>query len=148
MTTRHPFVDEHVTTVGASPDAVWQALTATVEAAYTSGRAVRYARLVGCDPATASGPRPLAEGSTLPGFRVLTAEPPGALVLEGRHRFSAYTLAFRIDELTPNRCHVRAESRALFPGPSGTLYRRLVIGTSTHSYLMRRMLATIRSRAE
>ncbi|MFE2044266.1 hypothetical protein ACFXAZ_25750 [Streptomyces sp. NPDC059477] len=142
-TSRYPFVDEHSTIVAAPPDAVWRALTEAVEGAYATGFATRYAHLIGCDPATATGPRPLAEGATLPGFRVVTATPPTTLALAGAHRFSSYTLTFHLTPLTPHRSQLRAETRAAFPGTRGGLYRHLVIGTSIHSYLLRRLLAGV-----
>ncbi|MFE4666605.1 hypothetical protein ACFRI7_16815 [Streptomyces sp. NPDC056716] len=142
-TSRYSFVDEHATIIAAPPDAVWRALTEAVQDAYGSGFATRYARLIGCDPATATGPRPPAEGATLPGFRVLTADPPTTLALAGTHRFSSYTLTFHLTPLTPHRSRLRAETRATFPGTRGGLYRSLVIGTSIHAYLMRWLLAGV-----
>jgi hypothetical protein len=38
---------------------------------------------------------------------------------------------------------VSAETRAVFPGPAGKLYRLLVIGSGAHVAVMRRMLKTI-----
>ncbi|MGW1169599.1 hypothetical protein [Streptomyces sp. NPDC002550] len=36
-----------------------------------------------------------------------------------------------------------AETRAVFPGPAGRLYRLLVIGTGAHAAVMRRMLRAV-----
>ncbi|MGW0336955.1 hypothetical protein ACWD0J_34865 [Streptomyces sp. NPDC003011] len=142
-----PHVDEHTTVVAAAADAVWLAVGDVLDHSLGSGRAVRYARLVGCADRTASGPRPLAEGSALPGFRVAAAVPGRRLVLVGRHHFATYALVLRLDEAGPGRVRLRAETRARFPGPFGALYRLLVIGTG-HAVLMRRLLSAIRGRAE
>jgi hypothetical protein len=106
-----------------------------------------YARLVGCRDYASSGPRPLVEGSTIPGFRVARVRPGAELVLEGRHRFSAYALIFRLEEIGPDRTRVSAETRATFPGPAGALYRVLVIRTGGHVVAVRRSLATVQRRA-
>lgn len=84
----------------------------------------------------------------MPGFHVVTALPPTKLVLAGRHRFSSYALTFRIDELAAGRSRLRAESRAAFPGLTGTVYRMLVIGTGGHVVGMRRLLSGIKRAAE
>src|SRR5690606_26998270 len=105
-------------------------------------------RLVGVADGTASGPRPLAVGSAFPGFRVVVAVPQRELVLQGRHRFSTYALIFRLEPAGASGTRLRAESRAAFPGRPGTLYRLLVVGTRGHVILMRRLLATVRRRAE
>ncbi|WP_128382380.1 hypothetical protein [Streptomyces cavernae] len=143
-----PYVDEHATVIAAGADDVWRALGETLDRSFSRPGAARYARLVGAPDRTASGPRPLAEGSTLPGFRVVTAVPGRELVLEGSHRFSCYALIFRLEQAGPGRSRLRAETRAAFPGLTGGLYRRLVIGTGGHMRGMRRLLATIRRRSE
>ncbi|MER5217870.1 hypothetical protein ABT063_47060 [Streptomyces sp. NPDC002838] len=143
-----PHVDEHTTDIVARPDAVWHALSDTLDDSFAGPTAARYARLVGCADRTSSGPGPLAEGSTLPGFRVVTADRARTLGLRGSHRFSTYTLTFRIEEPTPGRTRLRAETRAAFPGVTGILYRRLVITTGFHANGMRRLLTGVRRRAE
>ncbi|MFC8537129.1 SRPBCC family protein [Streptomyces sp. NPDC057249] len=142
-----PYIDEHATVVEAPAEAVWQALSETLDHAFAGPGATAYARLVGATDRTASGPRPLTEGATLPGFRVTAATPPRELTLSGRHRFSTYTLTFRLEALTPTRSRLRAESRATFPGPTGGAYRLLVITTGTHALGMRRLLGAIRHRS-
>jgi len=142
-----PGVDEHATVIAASVDDVWGALLETLDRSFAGAAAV-YARAVGCVPPAATGPRPLDEGSTIPGFRVVAVEPGRELVLEGRHRFSSYALIFRLDESTSDRTQLHAESRASFPGPLGRVYRRLVIGTGGHVVAVRRLLTTVRRRAE
>nr|WSY51652.1 hypothetical protein OG999_16995 [Streptomyces sp. NBC_00886] len=143
-----PHVDEHATVVAAGADDVWRVLTQTLARAYSRPGWVRYARLVGCADRTGSGPRPLAEGSVFAGFRVVAAVPGRELVLQGSHRFSTYALVFRLDELAPGRSRLRAETRGVFPGPAGGLYRLLVIGTGGHAVGVRHLLAGIRRRAE
>jgi hypothetical protein len=143
-----PYVDEHQTVVAASPVDVWTALLEAVDKAFTRPGAGGYARLVGCADRTASGPRPLAEGSSVPGFRVVEAVPPETLVLAGRHRFSSYRLTFRIEPLDEGRSRLSAETRAAFPGPAGGIYRTLVIGTGGHVVVMRRLLSGIGRAAE
>ena len=86
---RLPRLDEHTATVAAEEHDVWNALLETVDQAFSGPGASTYARIVGCADATASGPRPLVAGSTIPGFRVTAASAGDALVLEGRHRFSS-----------------------------------------------------------
>lgn len=142
-----PYVDEHAVEVAAGAGEVWAALL-EVDRSF-SGRGIEaYARLVGCEDDRPAGPRPLAEGSSMPGFRVAAAAPPSEMVLAGRHRFSTYTLTFRIDDLGPGRSRLRAESRAAFPGPGGAAYRVLVIGTRGHVVGTRRLLAGLRRAAE
>jgi hypothetical protein len=102
---------------------------------------------VGCAPLAASGPRPLAEGSTIPGFRVAVAMPNERLALVGRHRFASYALIFHLEAIGAHRSRVRAETRAVFPGIAGRFYRALVIGTGFHVVAVRRMLAATRRRA-
>ncbi|MEU9786476.1 hypothetical protein AB0H92_36905 [Streptomyces phaeochromogenes] len=143
-----PYRDEHTTVVAAGADDVWRSLGDTLDQSFSRPGASRYARLVGCADRTASGPRPLAEGSTFPGFRVATAVPGRELVLGGRHRFSSYALIFRLEPAGPGRSRLTAETRATFPGPAGGLYRLLVLGTGGHAVGVRRLLAAVRRRAE
>jgi len=147
-TDRLPYLDEHATEVEAGVEEVWPALLDAVDRAF-SGAATRwYARAVGCAPHAAGGPRPLAEGSTIPGFRVAGAVPGRELVLDGRHRFSDYALIFRLDDTGAGRSRLRAESRATFPGIGGGVYRLLVVGTRGHVAGVRGLLATVRRTAE
>lgn len=142
-----PHVDEHATVVAAPPDDVWPLLCDTVERAFSRPGMAGYSRLVGSAEPSTSGPRPLAEGSAFPGFRVTTAVPGRELVLAGRHRFSTYTLIFRLEPAGPGRTRLRAETRAAFPGLAGGLYRVAVIGSGGHRIGVRRLLATVRRRA-
>lgn len=143
-----PRLDEHAAVIAADVDEVWRSLLETLDRTSSRAGAAGYARLVGCADRTASGPRPLAVGSTIPGFRVVAAVPGHALTLEGRHRFSSYALAFHLDDLGPGRSRLRAESRATFPGLAGGLYRRLVVGTGGHVVGVKRLLSAVRRGAE
>jgi hypothetical protein len=143
-----PFVDEHARVIAAPPAAVWAALERTVEASVSSGAAPGYARAIGCEDREAGGPRPLATGSTFPGFHVSAATPAQELALAGRHHFSRYRLTFRLDDLGAGRTRLRAETRAAFPGLHGRLYRAAVIGTRTHVLVTTRILKATARRAE
>lgn len=141
-------MDEYTAVVRATIEDVWAALLQTLDRSVSRTGASAYARMVGCREATASGPRPLAEGATIPGFRIAAATPGRELVLEGRHRFSAYALTFRIEEAAPGSSLLRVETRARFAGPPGRAYRLLVIGTGGHAVVVRRLLDAVRRRAE
>jgi hypothetical protein len=143
-----PHVDEHSIAIETTPDAAWDALLRVVEGSFAPGASARGARLLGCADTVASGPRPLAAGSALPGFHVETAERPRELALAGDHRFSDYALIFRLDEQSGNRTVLRAETRAAFPGLKGRAYRAMVIGTRIHVLMTRRMLSAAKRNAE
>jgi hypothetical protein len=141
-----PHIDEHSTVVDADLDTTWAACLRTVDGSF---RPVgRTARLLGCEDTAASGPRPLATGSTLPGFHVQAAEPGQTLALVGNHRFSSYALIFRLEETGGGTTTVRAETRAAFPGVKGGIYKTLVIRTRGHVLVTRRLLAAVKQRAE
>jgi hypothetical protein len=141
-----PYIDEHATVIAAPPDDVWRALGETLDRTFSRGGGPGYARLVGADDRSASGPRPLAVGSTVPGFHVAVAVAGQRLVLRGRHRFSAYALIFRLESVDAGRTRLFAESRGVFPGLLGGAYRTLVIGTGGHAVGVRRLLSAIRRR--
>jgi len=145
---RLPHVDEHSLAVAADREASWAALLRVVEGTVAAGAAPRVARLLGCADSAASGPRPLAPGSTLPGFHVALAAPAAELALAGSHRFSSYALIFRLEQEAAGGTLVRAETRAEFPGLKGAVYRALVIGTRMHVLVTRRMLAGVKRNAE
>ncbi|MFF7450969.1 MULTISPECIES: hypothetical protein [unclassified Streptomyces] len=139
-----PHIDEHATVAAAPAEAVRRAIGEVLDRSLGSG----LGRLLGCADRTSSGPRPPAEGSTFPGFRVVRAAPGGELVLVGRHHFSTYALIFRWEEAAAGGTRLRAETRARFPGPGGALYRLLLMRTGAHAVATGRLLAAIRERAE
>ncbi|MFC3349649.1 hypothetical protein ACFOOM_19885 [Streptomyces echinoruber] len=143
-----PYADEHATPVRAEAGVVRRGRCEAVERSFGRPGAAPYARPAGCAGRTAAGPRPLAGGSAFPGFRVLAAEPGRLPALAGRHRFSRYALVFRVEPAGPGRCRLRAGTCAAFPGLSGRLCRRLVIGTGGHPAGVRRLPAAARRRAE
>jgi hypothetical protein len=143
-----PYIDEHARVIAAPPAAVWDALGRTVEASVSAGAAPAYARAIGCEDREAGGPRPLAAGSTFSGFHVATAVPGEELTLAGSHHFSRYELVFRLDDLGGGRTRLRAQTRAVFPGLHGRLYRAAVIGTHMHVLVTSRILKATARRAE
>ncbi len=145
---RLPYVDEHSIEIEADAPTTWEAALRVVDGSFGSTPTARFARLLGCADVYASGPRPLAAGSTFPGFHVDTAEPPRELGLGGAHHFSRYALILRLDALSEERTRLRAETRAEFPGPKGRAYRALVIGTRGHVLMLRRLLGAAKRRAE
>ncbi|MFJ8084663.1 hypothetical protein ACIQ6Y_29110 [Streptomyces sp. NPDC096205] len=142
-----PYVDTHTSVVDAGADVAWRALGDVLERSFPGRRRSGALRLLGVADATASGPRPLAEGSTLGGFRVAAAEPPRELTLAGSHRFSSYALVFHLEEVAAGRTRLRAETRARFPGPAGAVYRALVIGSGAHAVVVRRLMSSVGRRA-
>ncbi|HEX6335453.1 MAG TPA: nuclear transport factor 2 family protein [Jiangellaceae bacterium] len=139
-----PYIDDHDVLIAASPAAVWRHLIIAVG---WSGRAVSaVAPLLGAVPRRASGD-PLAEGSTVPGFRVREAVPGDRLVLAGHHRFSEYALVYTLAE-EPGGTRLRARTHARFPGLRGELYRTVVIRSGGHRVLVRRILRGVRRAAE
>ncbi len=149
---RLPYVDEHSVSIAASTEETWDALGRVLDRSFASGATARFARLLGCADTEPSGPRPLAAGSSLPGFHVERADRPRELVLAGSHRFSDYALVLRLGagdgDTDGDRVLLRAETKAAFPGLKGSAYRALVIGTRIHVLVTRRLLATIKRLAE
>ena len=133
----NPFVDEHTVRVRAAPEDVWPVLAARL-ARWGTGFAPAYGTLIGVHPATATGTLP-DPGATLPGFAVTAAEPPHRLTLTGRHRFSAYTLEFRLSEVDGTTT-LTAHTTARFPGIAGRLYKLAVIDSQGHRFIVRRLL--------
>jgi hypothetical protein len=145
---RLPHIDEHVIDIAADVDDVWPVLTETLDRTFSRATMASFARIVGCADSTATGRRPLTEGSTMPGFRVVAAVPGSELVLEGRHRFSSYALIFRLERGSLGRSRLRAESRGSFPGLAGGVYRLFIIGTDGHVVAVRRVLSVIKRLCE
>lgn len=141
-----PFVDSHSIDVPVACEAAWAGLIETMRPDPLRVVPTRAARVLGVRDVTASGEFP-ASGSTLRGFQVEACDPPARLLLAGRHRFSAYALEFRVEELGASRSRVTAETRAAFPGLAGVAYRALVIGTRGHVVVVKRMLSRIRAAA-
>ena len=142
-----PHIDEHAIEISAPPARTWRELDRLV--GEPGGRLPEaLARVLGTSERSAGGPRPLAAGSPLTGFRVAEARPPQELDLRGEHRFSRYALVYRIDELPGDRSRLRAETLAEFPGLRGRAYRALVIGTRGHVLAVRGILRAVKRRAE
>jgi Polyketide cyclase / dehydrase and lipid transport len=140
-----PFVDEHTIAIDAAPSAVWPALVDVTSGSFGGRGSERVAAVLGCEQRAIAG-APGEVGSTIPGFRVAEARSPALLALEGRHRFSTYTLTFRVDP-DGDGSRLRAETRAEFPGLHGSAYRALVIGTGGHVVVVRRLLGSVKDRA-
>lgn len=142
-----PPIDEHSIEVDAPAEAAWAALFPTLGRAFNSRMSRRIARWLDCRDQIAEGDL-RHPGGTLPGFVVARSVAPVMLALMGVHRFSRYALVFRIDLLPGQRCRVRAETRATFPGAAGKAYKVGVIGTRGHVLVVRRMLKTLKKAAE
>ena len=123
-----PFVDEHRTTIEASPDAVWRGLRQYVDRMLASNEKNPLTAVLGTHPSA--------------GFEVTEEVPQERLVLSGRHRFSRYALVFEL-EGAGRRTVLKALTYAVFPGPHGRVYRLLVIGSRAHVLATRRMLASV-----
>ena len=144
---RLPYIDEHATCVGATPERTWAALLEIGGA--MRGPIGPLGWLMGLQPALASGDWPVEveAGATLPGFVVEEARPPSRLALRGRHRFSRYALVFELEDRGPDGTRVRARSWGAFPGVHGRAYRALVVGSGAHRMVVRRLLRGIEERA-
>jgi hypothetical protein len=142
-----PFVDEHSTTIAATQDAVWEALLEVSGALGSGPGSSRLARALRCMPIERRG-EPGQIGSTVPGFVVTRAVQPAVLALMGEHRFSRYALIFTATEAPTGAVRLSAETRAEFPGRSGSAYRALVIGTRGHALVTNSILRAVRRRAE
>jgi hypothetical protein len=141
-----PYIDEHTRDLAGEPADVWPALLDAIDHAWSNPVATLAARALGCDEHAATGPRPLAPGSTVPGFRVTRLVTGAELVLAGRHRFSSYAVISRVEAAGHHRTRLHVESRASFPGPAGRAYRVLVIGSGGHVVAVRRLLSRIARR--
>lgn len=142
-----PWIDNHALLVDAPVTEVWTAMLNEIDRATSGPLATAYARVIGCQPARASGTRPLEVGSTVPGFTVTSALAETELVLTGHHVFSTYELTFRLRSTGNDQTEIRAESRAAFPKVHGRLYRLVVIDTGFHVRAVRRLLRSIGQKA-
>lgn len=132
-----PYIDEHSQRIDAPADRVWTALLRTLGPGVVGASAV-IARILGCDPAQGTAEFSGRPGDTVPGFRVVEAEPGRRLALRGRHRFADYALTFVLDA-----GQLRARTDAAFLGLSGRLYRAAVIGTGGHRIVTRQLLRRV-----
>lgn len=130
-----PYIDEHTQQVDAAPEAVWAALVKFLRG---MGGSSPMARVLGCDPARGTAEFAGHVGDTVPGFRVVEAEPGRRLELRGHHRFSDYALTFVLDGH-----RLSAQTHAAFPGLRGRLYRAAVIGSGGHRLVTRHMLRQV-----
>jgi hypothetical protein len=128
-----PYVDEHRTTVAASPERTWDAVVALARGRLGRPAPKVFASLWGLRPAS--------------GFAVVEENAPRRLALRGDHRFSRYELAFDVDA-GPNGVTLSAQTSAVFPGLLGRAYRALVIGSGGHGLAVRQMLRQIARAAE
>lgn len=81
-------------------------------------------------------------------WRVVQSQRPAVHVLEGRHFFATYRLAFRVHDSAVGQSIVTAESRAAFPGLKGSAYEAAVVGTRFHVLAVKAMMRRIARRAE
>lgn len=142
-----PLVDVHSIDLGASEDSAWRGLTSLLKAASDRWAWPAFATILGCSDRKSTG-RLGTVGATIPGFRVTASDPPTMLRLDGRHRFSRYALTFTVEPRGPLRSRVFAESRAIFPGRLGTVYRILVLGSRGHVVAVNGLLRHIKQIAE
>jgi hypothetical protein len=143
-----PYLDEHATRIAVPVDDVWDALVENIDRSFSRFYVGGFAWVIGSPDREASGPRPLAEGSVVPGFRVVAAVPGSVLALQGRHRFSSYALIFHLEDLGSGRTRLCAETRAAFPGFAGSIYRLIVIGSGAHAVAVSGLLSELKRRSE
>jgi hypothetical protein len=141
VTAELPYIDEHSLVIDSDREHTWVALERMLDSAGPT----RFARLLGCSDRVASGLRPFGPGSTVPGFHVVAAERPAELRLAGRHRYSEYSLVFRLDEVRPGSTRLTAETRARFPGFLGALYKFALMRVGLHAFATKRMLAKVKT---
>src|SRR5262245_30814327 len=130
---RLPYIDEHYTRVGATPERTWDAVVRIARGRLARPAPKAFAALWRLEPES--------------GFAVAEEAAPRHLALRGRHRFSRYELAFDIDP-GPDGVTLSARTSAVFPGIAGRAYRALVIGSGAHRLVVRRMLKQIARSAE
>jgi hypothetical protein len=147
MNNELPLIDVHAVEVATPTDPAWHAVVSVLNVSATKQVFHALATVLGCSERRGIGEGGVV-GSTLPGFRVVRSDPPAVLSLEGDHRFSVYALEFRIEPVDRARSRVLAETRAVFPGVLGKVYRTLVIDSRGHVIAVRRMLSLIKQAAE
>ena len=142
------FIDRLAVEVSADQEVTWAALIEVLTRSLESTSSRLAARALGSSELEATGPRPIEAGATLPGFRVASVEAPAALVIDGSHRFARHEMTFHLAESDDTETELAVETRADFPGPIGTAYRSLVIGSRGHVLATRRLLVSVRREAE
>jgi hypothetical protein len=143
-----PFVDELAAEVAAPAAVAYLAATRRMARSFEGRGARVFSGFLRCVHRGNSFAVPPSVGQEGNGFRVARVDAPNALILEGAHRFATYRLSFFVDPISDSRSRVRARTDALFPGIQGALYRALVIGSSGHRRIVRRMLESISRQAE
>jgi hypothetical protein len=141
-----PRVDTHGFRTAASPETVMATLGAILLVGFGSRRARLLARLLRCQNRAPTRPFVLESGAELAGFQVVAADPE-EVVLAGQHRFSRYALVFRAGRMAEGTS-VSAETKAVFPGVLGKLYRVFVISSGAHDRVMRRLMGKLKGRVE
>lgn len=142
-----PFIDEHYIEIAAKPDEVWDALMRTVAHMAETRRGALGSKALGCEDTGIEGATGEI-GSRIPGFVVTRSVKPAVLALMGQHRFSQYALIFTVLEKPSGLMLLSAQTRAIFPGRKGRLYRGLVIGSHGHVIVTTSLLRQVRRRAE
>lgn len=142
-----PLIDVHRTKIAAEAPAVWEAVLTAIDRTFSGAATRAFGTLVRNDPARTSGPRPLAEGATMPGFRVTKAQPEQVFEIKGSHVFSRYALRLHLEPLGPHTV-LTATTLAEFPGLHGRAHRCAVIGSGGHARAVRRLLTAVRQLAE
>jgi len=142
-----PFIDEHWIEITAKPEEVWDALICVVTGMGEARSGAPFAKALGCEETETEGETGEI-GSKIPGFVVTRAVEPAVLALMGQHRFSRYALIFTILEKPSGLMLLSAQTRAIFPGKKGRVYRGLVIGTHGHVVVTTSVLRQVRKRAE
>jgi hypothetical protein len=142
-----PCIDEHEISVNVPASVAWTALVAVFGRLTTRPTSRIFAKAVRCRPNRAIGTA-VTVGEALPGFLVARCEVPKEWALEGEHLFSRYAVTFQIASVDSEHCRVAAQSSAEFPGLHGKIYRTIVIGSGGHAIGVRRILRSIKTKAE
>jgi hypothetical protein len=140
-------IDVRSVEVGASSVRCWRGVIDVMSRSADGPGARVFVAGIGCADRGSIG-EPDEVGAAFPGFHVVRSEPPFLWGLEGSHRFSTYSLEFRVGSAGAARSTVQAESRARFHGLPGTLYRTAIIGTGGHAFSVGRVLARVKAAAE